>query len=255
MSCVGIERSPVNRRRRAAPGQPGLLLPHFVGVRMVDERPGARRREPRLERIARRDRRRDAARMPGEAGDAVVVAIELDAVPVHRRRSVQLVHHGDAHRLAALEQDRRAGQQRRARRATSSTVVQHVAERRLAVVPPESARATSRSRRRAARLAAMPGRSVGSRTSMPITRPPIISSAWFSTCTSCSAGERRAVERRVAQHVEVVVAVEQPVAGALRHPRHRERAARRDALRHDAMRRRRRDRTCCRAFRRRGCRR
>src|SRR5260221_4167143 len=38
-------------------------------------------------------------------------------------------------------------------------------------------------------------------------------------------GQRRTVERRVSQDVKVVMAVEEPVAGALRHPCHREGAA------------------------------
>ena len=47
------------------------------------------------------------------AGDAVVVAFQLDPVPVDGRLGVGLVHQRERHRLALLQHERRAGVRRR----------------------------------------------------------------------------------------------------------------------------------------------
>ena len=217
-----------------APENPGLLLSHFVGVRMIDERAGARRREARLERVARRDGRRDPAGTATEPSDAVEVALELNAVPVDGRCFRQLVHHGDAHRLAALEHDRWAGEQRRSRRRRRSAVLQHVAVCRLGVGTagvdardePEPASTVIVRRRHRGPVGAhfdshhQPAHHL---ERMIVHVHPLL------------GRQRRAVERAVAQDVVVVVAVEQPVACSFRHPGERDRAAWRDPFRDDEM--------------------
>ena len=64
---------------------------------------------------------------------AVVVAVELDAVPVERRRFSQAIDHGDLDGLPAPQHDRRAGcgwdTSRRRRR--NAVAAQHESERRL----------------------------------------------------------------------------------------------------------------------------
>src|SRR5688500_11929725 len=72
---------------------------------MVDERPRPGWREPRLERVTRGDERRHSAPRPAESRRAVVIAVELDAVPVYRRGLAKLIHHHDGDRLPALEDD------------------------------------------------------------------------------------------------------------------------------------------------------
>jgi glutamine synthetase len=65
---------------------PGTELMRAMCVCVVDERPGARRRERGDERIAGRDHRREVHASTAPSRDAVVEALQLDAVPVHRRR-------------------------------------------------------------------------------------------------------------------------------------------------------------------------
>ena len=60
-----------------------------------------------IERVVRRDQWRQSRSRTAEAGDPVVVALQLDAVPVDGRRHVERVDHRDAHRLAARNDDRR----------------------------------------------------------------------------------------------------------------------------------------------------
>ena len=73
--CRIVGRRIIDDEQRTV--QPGLLLPHFVDVRVVDERAGARRRESRFERRARFDRGGQPGRTARETCDTIVVAFEL----------------------------------------------------------------------------------------------------------------------------------------------------------------------------------
>ena len=80
-----------------------------VPVRVIDERASARRRETSREAAACQHRWRDTARRPPEPRHAIVVAVELDPVPVNRGRLAQTVDdlHGDG--LSSCEHHDRAG--------------------------------------------------------------------------------------------------------------------------------------------------
>src|SRR5687768_4094082 len=80
----------------------------LVHVRVIDERPGPRRRESRLERVTRGDERRYATSQAAESRRTIVVAVELNAVPVHRRWLAQVIDHHDRDGLSALEDNGRA---------------------------------------------------------------------------------------------------------------------------------------------------
>ena len=84
-------------------------LPPVVQVRVIHERAGTRRRETDDERRAGLDERRHAEPRAAEAVHAVVVAVELHAVPVNGRRFRQSIHQRDLDRLAALQNERRPG--------------------------------------------------------------------------------------------------------------------------------------------------
>ncbi len=101
--------------------------------------------------VARRDRRAPTrVPTPRKARDAVVVALELDAVPVHRRRLCELVDDRDAHRLAALEDDGAGRYGGALGTAGVRALLEDVAESAGSLrVPPSSTRATRRSSRRA----------------------------------------------------------------------------------------------------------
>src|SRR5215211_4373765 len=90
------------------PGQTSAVVPLLVNVRVVDEGPAPRRSESGLERVARRDERRELLIGAREARHSVEVALELDAVPMHRERLADAVHDGDRHGLSARELDARA---------------------------------------------------------------------------------------------------------------------------------------------------
>src|SRR5215208_98663 len=69
--------------------------------------------------------------MSRESGYSVVVAVQLDAVPVNRRCFVQRVHHHDADRLATLEEDRRTWQQWAGGWRRARALMQYVAKGRF----------------------------------------------------------------------------------------------------------------------------
>ena len=105
--------------------QPRGQLCKIAEVRVVDERAGARQREARDERVPGRNRRCDAAAHPAPAGDAVRVALELDAVPVNGGRLLQAIHHGDVGRAAARQDECGAGYLYGVHRR-NGTAVQHI---------------------------------------------------------------------------------------------------------------------------------
>jgi len=80
-----------------------------VQVGVVDERARARRREPHDERAIRFDQWRQPLTIAAPPVHAVVVAVELDAVPVQGSRFSQAIDHGDLDRVSAPQDDRRAG--------------------------------------------------------------------------------------------------------------------------------------------------
>src|SRR5262245_20503283 len=94
--------------------EPGAQLTQFVSVRVIDERAAARRREARLEGIARLDNWRNLRCIAAKARNSIEIAFQLDAVPMHGRWFWQLIHDGDPHRLAALQDDGRSWQKARA---------------------------------------------------------------------------------------------------------------------------------------------
>ena len=98
---------PAQRRSRAVESQ--RQLPLVVQVGVVHERAGARRREPHDERLS--GSISGATRWPhaAPAVHAVVVAVELDAVPVERRRFSQAIDDGDLDGFPAPQHQRRAG--------------------------------------------------------------------------------------------------------------------------------------------------
>src|SRR5678810_792573 len=77
-------------------------------MRVVHERAGAGRGEARDERIAWRDGGRQLRRRAAPSTHAVVVALELHAMPVYRCRFLERVDNRDRHGLALIEIERRA---------------------------------------------------------------------------------------------------------------------------------------------------
>jgi hypothetical protein len=140
MSFAGLKLS--NESTMSAPDMPACCcaLRRRADVIKVPER-GVNR----ASRIARRDA--GVARMAREPRDAVVVAVELNAVPMNRRRFGQMI-------LTMLTGSPRLSRivgpgSNEPLAGFAPTVVQHVAERRFSARPPESIDATRRNRRRA----------------------------------------------------------------------------------------------------------
>ena len=105
------------------------------------------------------NRGRDTVAVAREASHAVVVAFELDTVPVHGRRLRKLVHDGDADRFAAL-QEQIVGPGNRGAPAMSSTYLRACI--RMRVPPP--CRPRRRARPAAAGAARRKARALDART-------------------------------------------------------------------------------------------
>src|SRR5262249_59736670 len=81
---LGIECLPrPNDDKRTV--EPAGQLQEVVPMRVVDERSRPRRCEPRDERLPRLDRWRHLGSRAAPAGHAIVIAVELDAMPVNGR--------------------------------------------------------------------------------------------------------------------------------------------------------------------------
>src|SRR6185369_1101463 len=106
-------------------------LPHVVDMRVIDERSGARRRELRHERIAWRNSRRYPCTGAAPPGNAIEVALELDAVPVDRGRGVGFVDDGDLGALAAGNGENRPRDEHRVTSWLFIALLQHEAVGRL----------------------------------------------------------------------------------------------------------------------------
>ena len=81
--------------------QAAELLAQLVHMRVIHERARTRWCESRLERIPRRDRRRQMLAGATEPRHSVHIAVlDFDAVPVHARRFAEMVHDHDRDRNA-----------------------------------------------------------------------------------------------------------------------------------------------------------
>src|SRR5437868_15323382 len=89
--------------------QAAALLTRLVGVVVIDESSSARRLHVSDERIARLYQRRGPLRVAAEAVDAVVIALDLQAMPMHGCRRLQLIDDCNRDRLILREYDRRSG--------------------------------------------------------------------------------------------------------------------------------------------------
>jgi hypothetical protein len=95
-----------NDNQRAVEAQRQLTF--VVHVRVVHERAGPWRREPDQERAARFDHRRQTLIHSAPVVDAVVIALELHAVPVKRGSLSELVDDRDFNRFAPPQEKNRA---------------------------------------------------------------------------------------------------------------------------------------------------
>ncbi len=105
--------------------QAGRQLTKIVQVGVIDERPGARRRETNDEGAARIDHRRDPPMGAAPSVHAVVKAVELDTVPVNGGGFGETVDQRDLHGLASAQHDRRAGNVHRAGRWWHGAFAEH----------------------------------------------------------------------------------------------------------------------------------
>src|SRR5574341_2329869 len=92
-------------------------------MRVIDERPGARRGETHVERLTGLDGGGDLAGLAAPAGHAVVVAFELETVPVNGSLLFELVDQGNDHRLAPGEDNGGAGIEGRVERRFRSRIL------------------------------------------------------------------------------------------------------------------------------------
>ena len=99
LRIVALARFKNDERPVEAASQLRVLVP----VRVIDERARSRRCEFRDERLPGVDRRRDIAGLSAEAGHAIVITFELDAMPMNRRRLRHSVDERDLHRFAARQ--------------------------------------------------------------------------------------------------------------------------------------------------------
>src|SRR5688572_13256599 len=76
-------------------------------MRVIRERAAARRREFGRERTAWRNRGHDLVADATEIRHAIGIALDLQPVPVHAARLVEVVLHQHAYRLSALELEHR----------------------------------------------------------------------------------------------------------------------------------------------------
>ena len=78
-------------------------------MRVIDEGPGPIWHQPDDERIPRRNPRGGMTLIAAPIGDAVVVALDFNAVPVYGDQLIGAIQDGDADGLAAPQHDRTAG--------------------------------------------------------------------------------------------------------------------------------------------------
>ena len=169
---------------------------------------------------------------PAPARHAVGKALQLDSVPVHRRRLGQPVHHGDPHRPPSLEHQRRPGDRRRVgRRLQTSPSCSAYPMRWAESAGDRAAWTSSRSFLGSAGAgAAAVGAPLAGATRMPSTRPAM----WCAMCSpSCRPGPRYRRQRLLVGDMEGEMAVEEPVARPHRGPARGHGPAGRHELGHD----------------------
>src|SRR5689334_4087925 len=114
--------------------QPRRHLDILVGVSVIDERSRALRGQAHDERITRSNWRCDHLVPPAPVSDAVVITLELDAMPMDRRRRLRFIDDGDLGRLALTQRESRARYANRISRWRIRAFLQYVTVSRLIAV-------------------------------------------------------------------------------------------------------------------------